>query len=65
MQKREVTAERIGNPAVFDISPTDAPFSIPDTELYVPVVTILIEDDNKLLQRLKIGLKKTIKWNNI
>ena len=37
--------------------------AIADTKLYVPVVTILTQDDNKLLQRLKTGFKQTIKWN--
>ena len=31
--------------------------------MYVPVVTLSTEDDNKLLQQLKAGFKKTIKWN--
>ena len=36
---------------------------IKDTKLYVPVVTLSAEDDNKLLEQLKLGFKKTIKWN--
>ena len=31
--------------------------------MYVPVVTLSAENDNKLLQQLKIGFKRTIKWN--
>ena len=31
--------------------------------MYVPVVTLSAENDNKLLQQLKTGFKKTIKWN--
>ena len=31
--------------------------------MYVPVVTLLTEDDNKRLEQLKTGLKRTIKWN--
>ena len=29
--------------------------------MYVPVVTLSTEDDNKLLQQLKTGFKRTIK----
>ena len=31
--------------------------------MYVPVVTLSIQDDNKLLEQLKTGFKRTIKWN--
>ena len=31
--------------------------------MYVPVVTLSIEDDNKLLKQLKLGFRRTIKWN--
>ena len=31
--------------------------------MYVPVVTLSTENDNKLLEELKTGFKKTIKWN--
>ena len=34
-----------------------------DTKLYVPVVTLSAENDNKLLQQLKTGFKRTIKLN--
>ena len=30
------------------INPTDATFKIADTKLYLPVVTLSIEDDNKV-----------------
>ena len=33
------------------------------TKLCVPVVTLSAETDNKLLEQLKTGLKKTITWN--
>ena len=38
-------------------------FQIKDTKLSVPVVTLSTENDKKLLQQLKSGFKKTIKWN--
>ena len=44
-------------------APTNATFQITDTNLYVPVVTLSTEDDNKLLEQLKSGLKRTLKWN--
>ena len=44
-------------------APTNATFTIKDTKLYVPVFTLLIEDDNSLLQRLKTGFKRTFIWN--
>ena len=30
--------------------------------MYVPVVTLSAENDNKLLEELKTGFKRTIKW---
>ena len=44
-------------------APTNAAFKITDTKLYVPVVTLSTEDDNKFLEELKSGFKRTIKWN--
>ena len=38
-------------------------FTITDTKLYVPVVTLSTQDNAKLLQQLKSGLKWTINWN--
>ena len=38
-------------------------FAITDTKLYTPVVTLLTQDNAKLLQQLKPGFKRTIKWN--
>ena len=31
--------------------------------MYVPVLTLSTQDDNKLLEELKEGFKRTIKWN--
>ena len=44
-------------------NPENAPLKIIDTKLYVPVVTLSKENDIKLLEKLKSGFKKTIKWN--
>ena len=34
-----------------------------DTKLYVPVVTVSIQDNIKLLEQLKSEFKRTINWN--
>ena len=44
----------------FDIKATT--FAIADTKLDVPVVTLSIQDNAKLLEPLKSGFKKTINW---
>ena len=44
-------------------APTTGTFQIKDTKLYVAVVTPSTQDDNKFLEKLKSGFKKTIKWN--
>ena len=63
LEKRVVTAAEGDNPAVFDNSPTNTTFKITDCKLYGPVVTLSTENGNKLLEQLKTGFKKTIKWN--
>ena len=49
------------NPAI--VTPSGATFKIKDTHLYVSVVTLSKENDTKLLEQLKTGFKRTIKWN--
>ena len=44
-------------------APTGLEFQITDAKLYVPVVTLSKENNIKLLEKLKSGFKKTIKWN--
>ena len=44
-------------------SPTDATFKITDCKLYVPVVTLATENENKLFEMLKSGFKRTVRWN--
>ena len=52
------------NPVVYEIdNPENATFKITDVKLFVPVVTLSKENDIKLLEQLKIGFKRTIKWN--
>ena len=56
--------DRDSNPAVATVNnPKNAAFKITDTKLHVPVVTLWTKDDNKLLEQLKIGFKRTIEWN--
>ena len=38
-------------------------FAITETKLYVPVITLSTQDNAKLLQQLKSGLKRIINWN--
>ena len=38
-------------------------FTITETNLFVPVVTLSIQDNAKLLPQLKSGFKRTISWN--
>ena len=49
--------------AVASNPPTGLEFQIKDTKLYVPVVTLSKESDIKLLEKLKSGFKRSIKWN--
>ena len=38
-------------------------FAVTEATLYVPVVNLSTKDNEKLLQQLKSGFKKTISWN--
>ena len=49
------------NPAI--AAPTGLEFKRTDTKLYVPVFILSKENDIKLLEKLKSGFKRTIKWN--
>ena len=42
---------------------TAATFTITNTKLYVPIVTLEIEDNTKLSNLLSEGLKRSIYWN--
>ena len=57
-------ADPDADPAVANINnPTNAVFKITDRKFYVAVVPLSAENDNKLLEQLKTGFKRTIKWN--
>ena len=58
-------AHRNANHAVAIINnPKNATNKITDTKLYVPVVTLSIENDKKLSEQLETRFKRIIKWNN-
>ena len=56
-----MTAKAVADPAI--MAPTELKFEITDTKFYVPVVSLSKENDTKLLEQLKSGFKRTIKWN--
>ena len=49
------------NPTI--VAPLGLEFQITDTKLYVLVVILAKENDTKLLEQLKSGFKRIIKWN--
>ena len=44
-------------------STDEGKFAITETNLYLPVVTLSTKDNEKLIQQLKSGFRKTISWN--
>ena len=47
----------------YGVANQNATFTITETKLYVPVVTLSTQDNAKLLTQLKSGFKITINWN--
>ena len=45
------------------IALTGLEFQVTASKLYVPAITLSTENDKKLLEQLKLGFKRTIKWN--
>ena len=57
-------ADPDADPAVAAFNnPKNATFKITDVKLYAPVVTLSTESDKTLLEQLRTGFKRTIKWN--
>ena len=56
-----VRAAQNNNPAI--VAPTGSEFKIRDTKLHLPVVSLSKANDIKLLEQLKSGFKRTIKWD--
>ena len=50
------------NPAVATLT-TGATFQINNTKLYVPVVTLSVNDNTKFLENLKQEFRRTVSWN--
>ena len=46
-----------------DINNQIPTFTITETNLYIPVVTLSTQDNAKLLPQLKSGFKRKISWN--
>ena len=44
-------------------NPKNAVFDVADCKLYVPIVTLSVENENKLYEQFKIGFLVTVKWN--
>ena len=58
-------ATRNASPEVVAINnPADATFKITDSKLYVLVVALSTQEDNKLLEQSKTGFKRTSSRNN-
>ena len=49
------------NPAIVPLA--DITFEMTDTKLNVPIISLSKENDIKILEQLKLGFKRTIKWN--
>ena len=60
-----MTARSAGNnndpPAT--VAPTGLEFQITDIKFHFPVVTLSKENDKNLLEQLKSGFERTVKWN--
>ena len=48
---------------VIEANNVSTTFSITDTRIYLPVVTLSTQDNAKPLEELKSGFKRTINWN--
>ena len=58
---------RFSKQQALDVEPNvanqNSTFTITETTLYVPVVTLSTQDNAKLLPQLKSGFKRTVSWN--
>ena len=58
---------KAGPPALAEVPtisvPSDLKFNITDCKLYVPVVALQSEYENKLYEQLKTGFTMTVEWN--
>ena len=64
IKTKTARAAQGGNPARPAVNaPTTATFQITDKKLRVPVVAFSTENDKRLLEQLRTGFQRTIKWN--
>ena len=56
-------ATRNNNDPLAIVGSTGLEFQIIETKLCDPVVTLLKENAKKLVKNLKLGFKRTVKWN--
>ena len=59
----EVSLLKWSSICVITISTGEGRFTITDTKVYVPVVTLSTQDNAKLLQQIKSGFRSTFNWN--
>ena len=61
----ELILDRLANCAIIytDVANQVPTFTITETNLYLPVVTLSTQDNAKLLPQSKNGFKRTISWN--
>ena len=53
----------VGDNLIETITTTSATFQINNAKLYVPVVTLSINNNINVLEHLKQGFRRTISWN--
>ena len=46
-----------------NVADQEATFSITDTKLYFPIMTLSTQDNTRLLGQSKSGFKRAINWN--
>ena len=51
------------NPGIAEALTTGATFQINNAKLYVPVVTVSMNDNIMFLEHLKQGFRRTVSWN--
>ena len=66
-KQKDAVAAHGDNPALPEVpeinTPSDLKFNVIDCKMYVPVVTLQAEYENKLYEQLKTGIKIDFTWN--
>ena len=64
ISKTTIEADYDANPVVYEIDNHEiVTFQLTDIKSYLPVVTLSRVNNKKLLEQLKSGFKRTVKWN--